>query len=68
MQGSFGSDRLRKSLARVRLRKERLALEIGGFDKVAIENTETSNAGANEQIGSGRADSSAADEDRAGGA
>jgi len=46
--------------------EERLALEVGGLDKIAVENSDTADSSANEEAGGGRADGSTANDDGAG--
>lgn len=60
------SNSLGEILAYVVFVEEKLALEVGEFDKVAVDDTERADAGAGEEFGDDRAESPATDErDRA---
>jgi hypothetical protein len=64
-QFALGGDGFGQGLTRVVLVEKRLALQIGGLDKVAIENPGAANSSANEQASSSRADGSAANDNDA---
>ena len=57
--GGFG---LGQGVAGVGLVEEDLALEVGGFDEVAVDEGEGADAGAGEERGGGRSGGSAADD------
>ena len=60
--GGFG-----KRVARVGLFEEGLALQVGGLDKIAVDDAEMTDASTDKQIGGGRTYGAAADKHGAGG-
>jgi len=65
-QLAFGGRRFRKSGLRIGFVEEGLALEIGRLDKIAVENSDATDASANQQRGRGRTNRATADNNGAG--
>jgi hypothetical protein len=64
---AFGGDRFGEGVAGVIFIEQGLALEIGRFDEIAIEDANATDAGADQEAGRGCTDGSAANDYGAGG-
>jgi len=62
---ALGGDGLGEDVEGVGLIEERLPLQVGGLNEIAIDDFEVADAGANKKIGGGSADGAAADDGRA---
>ena len=65
-KAAFCSDGFGQGIAGVGFFEERLALEIGEFDEIAVNDAEAAKSRANEQAGADGSESAAADENGAG--
>ncbi len=63
-QFAFGGDGLGEDVEGVGLVEQGLALQVRGFNEIAIDDSEVPDAGANEKIGGGGSDCTAANDGR----
>ena len=61
----LGGNRFRKRIAGVGFIEQRLALQIGRFNEVSINDVDRTHSGTNEEVGGGSSDGPAANDRRA---
>ena len=68
MKIPLGCDRFGKGLSGIGLREKGLTLEIRGFDEISVNDAKPADAGADQEVGSGSANRTTANQDGTGGA